>query len=122
VHGAGEGCDALLHIAGIVAEEPPAITFQEINVEGTRRLLEEAQRAAVPRFLFVSSLGAGRGASEYHRSKRQAEELVQRFRGSWLILRPGKVYGPGDEVISSLLAMVRTLPVMPTVGLGKQRF
>ncbi|HEX6926620.1 MAG TPA: NAD-dependent epimerase/dehydratase family protein [Longimicrobiaceae bacterium] len=122
VRGAAEGCDAVLHIAGIVAEEPPAVTFQEVNVEGTRRLLEEAQRAGAARFVYVSSLGASHGASDYHCSKREAEELVRGFQGSWLVLRPGKVYGPGDDVISTLLAMVRTLPAIPTVGWGKQPF
>src|SRR5690606_37962479 len=122
VRGAAEGCDAVLHIAGIVAEESPAVTFQEVNVEGTRRLLEEAQRAGAARYVYVSSLGASHGASDYHCSKREAEELVRGFQGSWLVLRPGKVYGPGDDVISTLLAMVRTLPAIPTVGWGKQPF
>ncbi|HWK89985.1 MAG TPA: DUF1990 family protein, partial [Longimicrobium sp.] len=32
------------------------------------------------------------------------------------------VYGPGDEVVSLLLRMVRTLPAVPTVGWGQQPF
>lgn len=119
---AADRCDAVLHIAGIVAEDPPELTFESVNVEGTRRLLEEAKRAGVPRFVYVSSLGADRGASDYHRSKREAEALVRSFAGSWLILRPGNVYGPGDEVVSTLLEMVRTLPAVPTVGMGDQPF
>lgn len=122
VLGAAERCDAVLHIAGIVSEDPPEVTFEAVNVEGTRRLLEEARRAGVPRFVYVSSLGADRGSSAYHLSKRAAEELVRGFGGSWLILRPGNVYGPGDEVISTLLEMVRTLPAVPTVGRGDQPF
>lgn len=122
VLGAAERCDAVLHIAGIVAEDPPEVTFQAVNVEGTRRMLEEARRAGVPRFIYVSSLGAERGASAYHRSKREAEALVRESAGDWLILRPGNVYGPGDEIISTLLEMVRTLPAVPTVGFGDQPF
>lgn len=122
VHGAADGCDAVLHIAGIVAEDAPGLTFDEVNVAGTRRLVEEARRAGVPRFVYVSSLGADRGSSAYHRSKREAEALVRGFDGNWLILRPGNVYGPGDEVISTLLEMVRTLPVVPTVGRADQPF
>src|SRR5690606_5251928 len=30
--------------------------------------------------------------------------------------------GPGDEVVSTLLEMVRTLPAVPTVGMGDQPF
>jgi NADH dehydrogenase len=122
LRGAAEGCDAILHIAGIVAEDPPATTFESVNVEGTRRLLTEAERAGRPRFIYVSSLGAERGSSPYHRSKRAAEDLVRGYPGRWLILRPGGVYGPGDEVVSTLLKMVRALPAVPVVGRGEQPF
>jgi NADH dehydrogenase len=37
-------------------------------------------------------------------------------------LRPGAVYGPGDEHLSVLLRMVRTLPVIPTIGSGAREF
>lgn len=122
VAGAAEGCDAVLHIVGIVGEAPPDVTFAAVNVEGTRRIVREAERAGVPRFVYVSSLGADTGESEYHRSKHAAEEIVRTFRGDWLILRPGNVYGPGDEVVSVLLTMVRTLPAVPVVGWGDHRF
>jgi NADH dehydrogenase len=122
LRGAAEGCEAVLHVAGIEREEPPVVTFEHVNVEGTRLLVEEAARAGVGRFVFVSSLGAERGASEYHRSKRAAEERVAACPGSWLVVRPGNVYGPGDEVISLLLRMVRMLPAIPVVGAGDQAF
>lgn len=37
-------------------------------------------------------------------------------------MRPGNVYGPGDEVISKLLSMHRTLPVIPMIGGGDDEF
>ncbi|HEX2187798.1 MAG TPA: DUF1990 family protein [Longimicrobiaceae bacterium] len=123
LRGAAEGCDAVLHVAGIVAEHPPEATFEAVNVQGTRNLVEEAGRAGVRRFVYVSSLGAERGASDYHRSKKAAEDAVrERFAGDWLVCRPGNVYGPGDEVISLILKMVRTLPAVPVVGAGDQPF
>jgi NADH dehydrogenase len=122
VRGSMLGMDAVLHVAGIVAEDPPEVTFERINVEGTRLLVEEAQRSAVKRFAYVSSLGAERGSSDYHRSKKAAEDIVRAFAGDWIILRPGNVYGPGDEVISLLLKMVRTLPAVPVIDDGDQPF
>jgi NADH dehydrogenase len=56
-----------------------------VNVEGTANIVAEAERAGVGRFVFVSSLGAQEGESEYHRSKREAERLVERFAGNWTI-------------------------------------
>jgi NADH dehydrogenase len=122
LRGSGDGCDAVLDTVGIVKDSPPELTFQEMNVDSTARLLGEATRAGVPRFVFVSSLGAERGASPYHRSKRAAEQLVRGFAGQWTIARAGNVFGPGDEVISVLLRMVRTLAVVPTIGSGDQPF
>lgn len=123
VLGAADGCDVVLHITGIVEEKPPDATFARVNVGGTRHLLAEAKRAGVARFIFVSSLGADRGESDYHRSKREAESMVREYRGAWTICRPGNVYGPGDEQISVLLRLVRgASPIVPKVGDGEQPF
>ena len=122
VRGSADGCQAILHIAGIVAESPPEVTFEKINVAGTQNLVDEAERAGVRRFVYVSSLGAERGSSAYHRSKRDGEEIVRRFTGDWLIVRPGNVYGPGDDLISLLLKMVRALPAIPVIDGGDQEF
>ncbi len=84
--------------------------------------MTEAARAGVRRFLYVSSLGADRGSSDYHRSKFAAEEIVERSGLSWTIVRPGTVYGPGDEVISTILKMVRSLPAIPVIDDGEQLF
>jgi uncharacterized protein YbjT (DUF2867 family) len=122
IRGAAVGCDAIVHIAGIVAEEPPDRTFAKVNVDGTGNLLAEAQRANVRRFVYLSSLGADRGTSDYHRSKLDAEALVKASPLTWTILRPGNVFGPGDEVISTILKLVRALPAVPVVGDGRQPF
>ena len=53
MRGAAEGCEAVLHVAGIVAESPPEVTFQGVNVEGTRWLVEEAERRGVDPMLLA---------------------------------------------------------------------
>ena len=76
IRGAAAGCDAVLHLVAIVDESPPSRTFESVNVAGTANVLAEAARSSVPRFVFVSSLGAEHGRSGYHASKRAAEALV----------------------------------------------
>jgi NADH dehydrogenase len=120
LRGAADGCDVVLHLVAVVDEDPPHATFEQINVEGTRNVVAEAARAGHVRVVYVSSLGADRGDSGYHRSKMQGEEIVRAYGGRWTILRPGNVYGPGDEQISLLLRMVRTLPAIPVIGGGDQ--
>ncbi len=122
LRGCAEGCDVVLHVVGIMDESPPALTYETVNVEGTRNIVREAERCKVGRVIYVSSLGAEAGTSPYHRSKRRAEEIVRGFAGGWIILRPGNVYGPGDDVVSLLLTMVRTLPVVPVIGSGDDKF
>jgi uncharacterized protein YbjT (DUF2867 family) len=122
LRGAAEDCGAVVHITGIVEESPPVLTYERVNVAGTRNILGESARAGLRRFVYVSSLGAERGDSDYHRSKFRAEELVRASSFDWLILRPGNVYGPGDDVISTLLKLVRTLPVVPVIDAGNQPF
>ena len=122
IRGAASGCDAVLHIAGIVEERPPSTTFQSVNIDGTRYIVLEAERSGVAKLVFVSSLGAERGQSDYHRSKYVAEDVVRAFSREWVVLRPGAVYGPGDEHVSVLLRMIRSLPVIPTIGDGNQPF
>jgi NADH dehydrogenase len=121
IEGAADDCQAVLHLVGIVEEHPPEVTFDQINVDGTRHMLREAARAGAARFVYVSSLGADRGTSPYHCSKLAAEELVKLYPHDWVIVRPGAVYGPGDAHLSVMLRMVRTLPVVPAIGNGDQR-
>jgi NADH dehydrogenase len=122
IRGSAAGCDAIVHIAGIIAEEPPHRTFQRVNIDGTRYIVLEAERSGARKLIYISSLGADRGTSEYHKSKSVAEGVVRAFTRDWLVLRPGAVYGPGDEHLSVLLRMVRTLPVIPTIGTGEREF
>jgi uncharacterized protein YbjT (DUF2867 family) len=120
IRGAADGCEVVLHMVGIVEESGEA-TFQRVNVEGTANILAETERAGVRRFIYVSSLGAPQGASDYHRSKAEGERLTRGFSGKWTICRPGNVYGPGDEQISLMLRLVRSpSPVVPKIGDGDQ--
>jgi len=122
VRQAADGCEAVVHLTAIVAESPPESTFEKINVTGTRNVVREAERAGVRRFVYVSSLGADRGESPYHRSKLHSEQVVRTFDGNWIILRLGNVYGRGDEQLSLILKMVRTLPAVPVIAGGDKPF
>jgi nucleoside-diphosphate-sugar epimerase len=120
--GSAAHCDVVLHIAGIVSETPPDLTFQSVNIEGTRNMVREADINGVRRFVYVSSFGADTGTSDYHKSKKQAEDIARTFPREVVIARLGNVYGPGDEVISALVKMVRALPVVPIIDQGDQEF
>lgn len=113
-----DGCRGVIHCAGVVMAAPA--TYQLVNVDGTRAVLEAAARAGtVDTVVLISSLAAGGPAgldaprregmpdapiSGYGRSKLAAEQLLQ---GPWpfrtVVLRPPSLYGPRDREFGPLL-------------------
>lgn len=99
---AAGGCDAAIHLVGIIAERPKrGVTFERIHVEGTRNVLEACRKAGVRRYVQMSALGTRPDAvSEYHRTKWRAEELVRSSGLTWTIIRPSLIHGPGGEFMT----------------------
>jgi len=117
------GCQAVVHCAGAVRGADWE-GFQQVNVEGTQRLLEAAREGAQPpRLLLISSLAAREPQlSPYAASKRQAELLLEHQGGdmAWTILRPPAVYGPGDQELRPLFQwLARGVAVVPGSGQGR---
>lgn len=122
-----KGCDAVIHLVGIIDEnKPKGVTFERIHVRGTRTIVEEAKAAGIERFVHMSANGASPdGASEYQTTKWRAEEIVREagFR-QFVIFRPSIIFGdPGEGRVefASRLAdtLVRPFPVLPILGDGQ---
>lgn len=114
-----EGVDAIVHAAASVDEFAPFETFERLNVEGTRRMIEAARAAGVSRFVHISTNATvfdasgqldvdedapytGLGAFHYGTTKADAEKLVLAAHGDALqtvALRPCFVWGPGDTTL-----------------------
>ena len=92
-------CEAVIHLVGIIKEKPKAeITFERLHVETTRNVVESAKRIGVKRFIHMSALGArADAASDYHKTKWKAEEIVRGSGMDWTIFRPSLIHGPGGE-------------------------
>lgn len=115
------GADAVVHLVGIIRERPrQGITFDEVVVEGTRRIVTAARSAGIGRFIFMSALGANpEDVLPYPRTKGLAERIVQEagFPDAD-IFRPSVIYGPGDGFVGLLARMLRRSPVFPLFGDG----
>jgi uncharacterized protein YbjT (DUF2867 family) len=110
------GCDAVAHCAGI-NREIGSQTFQRIHVEGTRNVVEAAQRAGVSHIALMSFLRARPDCgSAYHESKWAAEEIVRQSGLDYTIVKAGMVYGRGDHMLDHLSHAFHTLPILATVG------
>lgn len=125
-------CDAVIHVAGVLASTRPELMYQ-INAEGTRDLVDQVAEFAKPGtpFVYISSVaaqGPSQGAaardvgalprpvSYYGRTKLDGEgaALAQRDQLAVSILRPPPVYGPRDRDMFQVFAMAnkRLTPVM----------
>ncbi len=108
------GVEFVFHLAAAFRElNVPNSFYHEVNVAGTRVVLEAAREAGVRKFVYCSTCGvhgnidhppAGEDApiqpaDYYQRTKYEAEPLVKEFGRSGMetvILRPAAIYGPGD--------------------------
>lgn len=117
------GCDAVVHLVGIIRERPATgSTFERVHVQGTRNVLDAAAATGARRYVHMSALGARSGArSRYHRTKWAAEEAVRSSPLPWTIFRPSIIYGRGDEFVTMLRGMIERLPVVPVIGSGRQK-
>ena len=112
------GCDAVVNLAGIKREQGEQ-TFQAVHVDLVARLVEAMKTAGVRRLVQVSVVVA-RPAPDlpYHDTKWKGEEIVRGSGLDWTILRPGVIYGSGDDLLSHLAIMLNAAPVFPIVNDG----
>ena len=129
------GHDVVVHLAAAQHEaERPESYFHEINVEGTRRLMQLAASAGIRRFVYGSTIGVYGSAAQaildedsplapvnaYGRSKAAAEAVVRDAKTNmeFCIVRISETYGPGDMRLLKLFRGVRT-GHFATIGSGE---
>jgi nucleoside-diphosphate-sugar epimerase len=120
--------DVILHFASIRGEGGgDKKTYRQINIDGTRVLLEFAKKNKIPGFIYCSSVGVLGTIPKnqpadvqqlvnpdnlYHTSKWQSEVIVNEYHNASLstcVLRPTITYGPGDDgFIPKLVELVKS--------------
>lgn len=117
------GCDAVIHLVGVILEKH-RYTFEKAHVVTTRNLLDAAKAVRVRRWIQMSALGARpNGVSRYQTTKWEAEELVRGSGMQFAILRPSIIFGPRDGFVSQMVDVMRKSPLIrPIPGNGRYRF
>lgn len=123
--GALDGCDAVIHLVGLIEEQPAqGITFEAVHVEGTIHVARAAQAAGIDRFIHMSANGATPdGVSAYQTTKWRAEQYVKDAGfDHWTIFRPTIVFGDSGDRPEFASRLARTLvapfPILPVFGDG----
>ncbi len=111
------GCDGVAHCAGI-NRELNSQTYERVHVQGTRNVVDAAQRAGLRKITLMSFIRARSGCgSPYHESKFAAEEIIRQWGLDYTILKAGVIYGRGDHMLDHLSHAFHTFPVFALVGL-----
>ena len=112
------GATAVIHLAGILVERPDA-TYEDANVETTRRVADTAKRGGLAKLVFVSAIGADeRSANRYWRTKGEAEAVVRASGVPHTILRVPMLLGHGTEAAIALRHRLERRAV-PLLGGGR---
>jgi len=114
VEKAAEGVEIIQHMAAAFRElDVPESYYDEVNIGGTRIVLDVAKAAGVKRFIYTSTCGVHGNVDNppadedapiqpgdyYQHTKYMAEPLVLEAscpEMPCVILRPAAIYGPGD--------------------------
>ena len=124
--------DGVIHLAAEIATQRDPARIRDVNVEGTRRLIEAALAANRPKLVFTSTVvtGDANGAlldetsvlpveTAYGRSKQEGEQLLRDSGLPYVVLRPSHVYGPGGWYEEEIVERLRQPGRFAVVGSGQ---
>ena len=108
--------DMVIHFGGVTHASDEK-QYWKINLDGTVRLAEATRKNGCRRFVYISTRCATRGSGAYGESKLAAEQELQNFDWtSLLIIRPSEIYASGSsEGIDRMLAVARRWRIVPAL-------
>lgn len=136
-----DNVEAILHLAGLAHSNSFSESdYNSVNTQGTLKLANDAAKAGVRRFIFVSSIGVNGSSTKkpfsyssevaphniYAKSKLDAEiglkKIAEETGLELVIVRPTLVYGPNAPGNFGLLTkLVNKLPLLPFGLVNNQR-
>ncbi len=96
-------------------------TFERVHVKAAADLAAASRNSSVEQFIHISGIGSDpQSESSYIRARGRGEQAVaSTFPG--VIIRPSVMTGPDDTFLTTLVRLIRVLPVYPLFGNGGTR-
>ena len=114
--------DVIIHLAG-TERSGTYSDMENVDILGTRTLVEVAESASVERFVMLSHIGADRASAfPVMKAKGIGEQFVIQSKLSHTIIRSAAVFGPGDQFTTSFARLIQASPFfffMPGDGSAK---
>jgi uncharacterized protein YbjT (DUF2867 family) len=121
VEAAVAGADGVVNAISLYVERGRD-TFHSVHVETAAKIAGAARQAGIRRFVHVSGIGANTASSSpYIRSRGEGEAAVQTAFPGAVIVRPAVMFAPDDAFLTTILRLLRSLPVYPIFGDGRTR-
>jgi nucleoside-diphosphate-sugar epimerase len=115
-----QGFDVVINSVGILREHGRQ-TFSSLHTKAPIALFHACHQMGVKQIIQISALGADENAfSQFHLSKKAADDYLSTLDLNWLIVMPSIVYGTGAKSMAFFKA-VSCLPVVPLVDHGDQQ-
>jgi uncharacterized protein YbjT (DUF2867 family) len=117
-----EGATGVVNLVGLLHEKARQ-TFDDVQSAGAATVAKAAAAAGATGLVQISAIGADpASASNYGRTKGEAEAAVSAAFPGAAILRPSIVFGAEDDFFNRFAAMARLTPALPLIGGGQTRF
>lgn len=114
-----DNIDVVINAVGIIRESGSQ-SFEALHTMAPIALFTACENKGVSKVIQISALGADESAfSQYHLSKRAADECLMGLNLDWSILMPSIVYGSGAKSMVFFRA-IASLPLIPLVDKGDQ--
>lgn len=97
-------------------------TFHSVHVQSAERVAVQARRARVERLVHVSGIGSDAAShSLYIRKRGEGELAVRAAFADAIVIRPAVMFGLDDAFLTTILMLLRRLPIYPMFGHGLTR-
>lgn len=112
------GCEAAVHLVGILNEHGSRRSFRRMHVELVENVVASCHAAKVVRLLHMSALNAdqGSGSSAYLRTKGEGENRAHTLGKPNIAVtsfRPSVIFGPDDSFLNRFASLLRIPGPLP---------
>ena len=115
-------CDYVIYNIGILEEVPKlGITFQSIQFDGLKAVVDQSVKLGVKKFILMSANGAKSVGTNYQVTKYNAEEYLKNSGLVYTILRPSVIFGDPQGKMEFITQLYQELitPPLPAVNFFK---
>jgi NADH dehydrogenase len=105
-------CFCMIHLIGI-GDETAEKSFDQINVEITKKVIMICKRSKIKKIIYFSGLGASKNSSsKYFSSKFKSEQIIKNSGLDYTIFRPSYIIGRDDYLTKNIQKQIKKKKIL----------